>query len=430
MRVLKKQINKLVVLSLTAALVFEGMPAVVYAAEEGQMEKKRVMVSLGDSYSSGEGIEPFYGQDADVSEKVKNPDWLAHRSQKSWSGMLTLPGVDGCMADNRNTSWYFDAASGAVTDNLYNSFTKNYAKGKYTGSYDLSPQLDIFNQIGENEVDYVTFTFGGNDVGFNDIIVECVTGSTYLNTSKLSDLFVDTWKEFDAAGGTKDKLQNAYISVAEKAGSQAHIIVAGYPKLLDQTGRGAAISQEEATMVNENVTKFNQAINAIVYDCYTNGMNIDFVSVEEAFNGHEAYSPDPYINKIYLVPKGEDLKTFQVASAYSVHPNEKGAQTYAACVQEKINEIELYNSGLGDLANIGIGIGSEQAYGLLDSLEQIDVTDLEGSSQSFVDKVNGILAFLGDDSILGGFFGRVTGIFTKWVDQAFDYYDDNILNTK
>ena len=40
------------------------------------------MVSLGDSYSSGEGIEPFYGQNESTADKVKNQDWLAHRSEK------------------------------------------------------------------------------------------------------------------------------------------------------------------------------------------------------------------------------------------------------------------------------------------------------------------------------------------------------------
>ena len=43
----------------------------------------RIMVSLGDSYSSGEGIEPFYGQNDAVSQKVQNQDWLAHRSETS-----------------------------------------------------------------------------------------------------------------------------------------------------------------------------------------------------------------------------------------------------------------------------------------------------------------------------------------------------------
>ncbi len=50
---------------------------------ETATEESRIMVSLGDSYSSGEGIEPFYGQNESTADKVKNQDWLAHRSEKS-----------------------------------------------------------------------------------------------------------------------------------------------------------------------------------------------------------------------------------------------------------------------------------------------------------------------------------------------------------
>ena len=59
-------------------------------ADENDNASDHIIVSLGDSYSSGEGIEPFYAQDLPLAEKVKAPDWLAHRSQNAWGGMLTL----------------------------------------------------------------------------------------------------------------------------------------------------------------------------------------------------------------------------------------------------------------------------------------------------------------------------------------------------
>ena len=81
------------------------------AAEEAG--KAGVLVALGDSYTSGEGLEPYFGQDAPMGQKCKNPDWLAHRSEKSWPGMLTLPGVEGVMADHRGENFFFAAASAA-----------------------------------------------------------------------------------------------------------------------------------------------------------------------------------------------------------------------------------------------------------------------------------------------------------------------------
>lgn len=325
-------------ISFTLGLLLTITPLQSFAAEND--ENQQIVVSLGDSYSSGEGIEPFYGQEEDVSKKVQNPDWLAHRSKFCWSGMLTLPNNinNGTMSVNRDEYWFFAAASGAVTDNMLNSFRKEYKKGKYSGSYDLDPQLDVFNEIGANEVDYVTLTLGGNDAGFADIIKSCVLGINYLNIGGLADKLNNTWDDFEKEGGIRDNLHEAYSNIAQKAGSQAQILVAGYPKLLSEDA-GFFISKSEAALVNENVSKFNKAIENIVQECSTSGIKISFVSVEEAFENHGAYSDDPYINEVMLLGS-EDLEDFQIPSAYSIHPNYYGACAYAESVQAKIDELE------------------------------------------------------------------------------------------
>ena len=314
-------------------------------ATETQSSSDRVIVSLGDSYSSGEGIEPFYGQDLPLAERVKNPDWLAHRSENSWGGMLTLPGVEGKMADeqNRGTHWFFVAASGAETKHLLEKQTKDYAKKIiYHGTKELDPQLSIFDKIGK-QADYVTLTLGGNDADFKEIITEVVCGSTYLKRSNLSDKINQTWVKFYEDGGIKDKLQYSYEEIARKAGKQAHIIVAGYPRLFEKNGKGIPVSKEEAILVNGAVSNFNNATERLVYQCSKQGINISFVSVESAFEGHEAYSDSEYINEVILGTKDQDLKDVglsSLSSAYSMHPNNAGACVYAECVQDEINRLE------------------------------------------------------------------------------------------
>ncbi len=331
------KLKRMLSLGFILGLLLTISPLQFFAAEKD--ENHQIMVSLGDSYSSGEGIEPFYGQEDDVSKKVQNPDWLAHRSKNCWPGMLTLPNNNRTMSKNRDDYWFFEAASGAVTDNMLNTFRKEYKKGKYSSVYDLDPQLDVFNEIGANEVDYVTLTLGGNDAGFADIITTCVTGSRYLNIGGLADKLNNTWDNFEKEGGIRDNLNEAYSNIAQKAGSQAQILVAGYPKLLSEDG-GFLISKSEAVLVNENVSKFNNAIENIVQDCSESGIKISFVSVEEAFKNHGAYSDDPYINEVMLLARSEDLKDLQISSAYSIHPNYYGACAYAESVQAKIDELE------------------------------------------------------------------------------------------
>jgi len=132
------------------------------------MNSDRIIVSLGDSYSSGEGIEEFFGQNKELYEKISNYDWLAHRSQNAWSGMLTLSGVSGNMSENRNRNWYFVASSGAEIKHLYEEQVKTYYKSAsgeiskttvrgakrnyikpYYGSVDLPEQLSIFDTLKE-----------------------------------------------------------------------------------------------------------------------------------------------------------------------------------------------------------------------------------------------------------------------------------------
>lgn len=339
-------------------------------AEETTSNKVPVIVSLGDSFSSGEGIVPFYGQEQPLQKKVENEDWLAHRSKKSWGGMLTLPSVEGTMADHRNENWFFTAVSGAVTDNISQTkqtkkYNKNLGRTVISGSVDLPLQIDIFNdvekKVGKNEVDYVTMTLGGNDAGFADVVsTAAMNDMPFLNPGNLADKINNTLVYFFAKDGIRDNLKKVYKQVEDAAGKQAKIIIAGYPKLLDTKGSGFLFNEEDAKIINNGVTTCNNAIKSLVESCNAEGMNIYFVSVEEIFEGHGAYADDPYINKV-MFPKSEDLVDLlngtkkedgslelSKTSSYSIHPNEKGACAYAACVQAKINELENVSTETSD----------------------------------------------------------------------------------
>ncbi|MBO7406902.1 MAG: hypothetical protein J6V14_04665, partial [Clostridia bacterium] len=221
------------------------------AASNGKYEREgTVIVSLGDSYSSGEGIEKFYGQDKPYDEKKNDPDWLAHRSENSWSGMLTLPAVDGTMAENRGTNWFFVAASGATTYHLKNRQSKVTSSSLFNKeTHVLAPQLSIFDELGGRTADYVTLTLGGNDADFAEIIITAATSNSDEFTASDQDVLqnkIDSvWAEFWEKGGIRDSLKQAYKDIEAKAGKQAQIIVAGYPQLLDPAGADYFFSAKE-----------------------------------------------------------------------------------------------------------------------------------------------------------------------------------------
>lgn len=315
-----------------------------------------VVVSLGDSYSSGEGIPAFYGQEKPWEQRVYDEDWLAHRSVKSWPGLLTFSGVSGTMknynvreTNSANCKWYFGASSGAETKHISKQTQEKKTSKRISlfktmkTTYQLPKQIDVFNKVSD-DVDYVTLTIGGNDMGFADIITTCATGSTYLHFGsgklKLEKEIDSIWEKF---GTTRANIKNVYKDIENRAGEQAEILVAGYPKLLDKEGKGVLISEKEATIVNQNVTKFNNRIAEIVSECKAEGMQIHFVDVEAEFDqdgGHQAYSDNAWINSIILTKQDQDLEQTGFVSAYSIHPNEDGAKAYARCVNAKIKEIE------------------------------------------------------------------------------------------
>lgn len=317
----------------------------VSASERAAVDGTPIIVSFGDSYSSGEGIEPFIDQELSWPTKVQSDDFLAHRSTKSWPKQIRV--------DGQTPELYFVAASGAVTADIdQKRQSKPYDRhGQKDPNKTLSKQIDVFNTVNGNTVDYVTLTIGGNDVDFAEVITICATESSYLNawlgkTSDLKQKLNELWNNIDT---TMANIRRVYEAIAREA-PQATIIVAGYPQLLEKTGKGLTISKEEATLVNNKVHDFNGKIAELVKDCQSS-IKIVFVDVETIFEGHEAYARDEWINPIIPLAQAQDLSG-PFVSAYSMHPNATGAEAYASRVNSKISLLEKSNKMLSGVITI------------------------------------------------------------------------------
>ena len=331
-------------------------------------EKGAVVVSLGDSYSSGEGVEPFYGQNDD--NKVNDQDWLAHRSTKSWPGKLRVSGGTVLLSDNKadpanpvsdqsSAAWYFLASSGAVTADIVEGeqvkevgldpLTKKHtlASGAYVGYEErtIDRQLDGLESAAAangGSVDYVTMTIGGNDVGFVDVVMSCITSNQLFDFRGVENRLDQAEEDFSST--VRADMRETYVQVSAAAGPDAHVIVAGYPTLLDTTeGHFLVFHQNESLMINNKVEWFNAQIELLVDEVNADNdgsrAQVVFASVADEFRGHEAYSDSPYINEVMLFAQAEDLRD-TVASAYSIHPNELGTDAYARAVQRVIDQIE------------------------------------------------------------------------------------------
>lgn len=199
----------------------------------------------------------------------------------------------------------------------------------------------MFNDLENNnkKADYVTLTIGGNDADFAGVITSVLLNTSYLNFNSVSVKLFGFWIQFHIKNGIRDKIRNTYEIIANRAGKNAQIIVAGYPKLFSVL-KPCVANCTEVLQVNSSISLFNKEIEKIIQECKNENMNIHFVSVEKDFEGHEAYSLKPFINEVKFGAEKEDLKDFMVASAYSMHPNKDGSEIYRKCVQDKIDELE------------------------------------------------------------------------------------------
>ncbi|MCD8004031.1 MAG: hypothetical protein LUG88_09030 [Clostridia bacterium] len=382
---MKRILRSIFCIAVCAVLLVEALP--VYAAYSsggwsGNGRSTPVVVSMGDSYSAGEGIQDYYDQNTGTY-RFTSEDWIAHRSTNAWPGLLKFDGVElntvkalnltvseglHSTSGSSGGSWYFVASSGAVCDEITSSKQEkevNQLKSSYDHTYYLNPQIDTLTALynAEIDVDYVTLTIGGNDAGFVDVIKKAVFAVDGIDLSgglgkELISILSDFWSE----SGLGKKLEDTYVRILEEA-PYATLIVAGYPQLINyyeyeektlfitrtvQATGIASISYDEAYMIDCAVKILDSYIGLIVDKLKSEGYNIVFADVQDAFEEHKAGSENAYIEGIVLgndenintaIISSETLNQGSVLSSASFHPNEKGAKAYASVVQDVIDEL-------------------------------------------------------------------------------------------
>lgn len=205
-------------------------------------------VALGDSYSSGEGNPPFWGDQC-------------HRSFSAWPYLLSKMSSRLNIAGN----W---ACSGATTAALHQRF-----RG-------VDPQLKHVDA----RTELVTVTLGGNDVGFADILKNC-----YLHNCAGSGRLERAERDIRQVEGT---LTAAYQSLKHKSGGP--VIAVGYPRLFPIGDEDCwYLVKREKQWLNELSIQMNGAMKAAARSA-----GVRFVSVLNALSGHELCTEKPWIYKV------------------------------------------------------------------------------------------------------------------------------------
>jgi hypothetical protein len=325
------------------------------------------IVALGDSYASGEGASAAGGADyypetdyKQIDNNVVRFQNTCHRSRWAWSQQAVL-------SDNlftigqRAVTWDPDmdyqlaACSGAQTENLLPNLTVPAGQPKPTNAFGQQGKgaFGELSQLDKGFLDrnttLVTFSIGGNDARFADVIAQCIYGS--LGLCQNSTLDGDSKPLAEATrerieGPVKESIKIVLRQIHDRA-PNAKIMLMGYPNLLEHDGSCVlGIGTEEAPWITQTAdllaTKMNEAVN----DVRTEGVPAWFANPIAKFAGKAVCGDPETINGVVLnlTPgeKGPLPDWLPVgwnkygASQQSFHPKIEGAGIYAEVMNDVV----------------------------------------------------------------------------------------------
>jgi hypothetical protein len=265
-------------------------------------------VAMGDSYSSGEGVEPY-----DVNSDHKRDDNArnaCHRSAYAYPRLVTRPGATTPIAREAaegRASFGFIACSGALTT----SITRDAVNSPPTAT-DAAGHTDwgsVHYRFGEltqvdtgwldEETTLVTVSVGGNDARFGDVLAGCILvnpaeGCHAPNhrLTRESNEVVDpiALRDFESAlivAHLPIKLKAAYRAIHAKA-PNAKIVVMGYPQLFPDRGTPigcGVVTRTTQRFLNNLSGMLSRSIARSIADLYAEGMDIIYVDPTDTWRG-------------------------------------------------------------------------------------------------------------------------------------------------
>jgi lysophospholipase L1-like esterase len=290
-------------------------------------------VALGDSYSAGEGLQPF---DAFTNTDTARLGNGCHRSAQAYSQLLRFEGP--APAER------FVACSGAVTSDIFRQFTITDKSGN---SIVVPPQVAPGTHP---EVGLVTITIGGNDVVFSSVVTHCFLRNHCMeapfqppddNPAREISLPppapLDTWA-LAAIDKVEAKMHKLYPELRE-AYPNARIVVVGYPYLFPDRDAPYWNLTDCQTILRRfthaervAVRTLQDRLNQVLHD-EAAVAEIEFISPAAGWKDHEpcGTSEEQYTNSIkpFILSSDAGLTP---GDGGTFHPNSAGQAELAKLV--------------------------------------------------------------------------------------------------
>jgi lysophospholipase L1-like esterase len=282
-------------------------------------------VGMGDSYSSGEGIDPY---DAGTDDDWGDDRNQCHRSAAAYSRVWQPPNytasISTYLGGPTDTRLAFIACSGATTANVRRDGAVQYTEG--------ATQLD--QNRTDADTDLVTLSIGGNDIGFSTVLEACAVHSCFDADNQINGVQAQTWAEQRLAE-LPGQLDELLPQITEAAGN-ATVVLLGYPELFTE-GAGCVALQlwddDERRWLNDAAGRLDDAMRAAAARA-----GVHYVSVLDAFAGHGVCGPDGEFVNGPTAANLNDVFHGVVVGTGSFHPNAGGQRQYAATLRDRMLE--------------------------------------------------------------------------------------------
>lgn len=325
-----------------------------------------IYVAMGDSYASGEGVEP-YDRNSDYTRDLgdSNIKNACHRSQTgAYPRLVTLPGHSVPIAQeaaNSTAAFSLIACAGALTTSVTNDAVDNPpTDDDRAGHTDWLMRDQHYGEVAQVDQGYldqdttlVSVSIGGNDARFADTMHGCIAsiGSCYDDDFKLtrSNGVVDpeAFKHYESKlilQWLPQHLKAVYHAIHAKA-PNAKIIVLGYPQLsADIPYEGCnGLTQYTQPFLNNLAGMLAISIANAVHDVRSEGVDINFVDPTPKWrigNFPDVHwtcaATQPWLND--WIPYAETGSGRTVPGPGSWHPNAEGQRQLAGLVSTAVNE--------------------------------------------------------------------------------------------
>ena len=298
---------------------------------QGPGSRTNIVVSMGDSYVSGESGHLIGNNSAerrggayDVGTDI--PANRCHRSDVAPIHSAAIPGAEAVNI----------ACSGATTANLLSQ-----------GRFNEQPQVEqLRNLAAANDIELIVVSIGGNDIGFEGLATACalrfalgvncsgpggVTATYERNVTTTMDRNVR-----QAIGAIKWELQQA-------GQTDTRIVLQSYPSPVpartlyggvQRLNHGCTFSNTDMAYINTTfVPLLDTTLARVAAD-----NNIEFLSLSDAFDGKELCSPlvtsrDETANHALLEWTTGIRIANSTATQESLHPNAIGQNAMGQCLR-------------------------------------------------------------------------------------------------